>query len=201
MADWIRQLCAPEAQQRPERLGKVSDAHWMRGMFFESTLEVVTRDLGSDAGTELRSKLSVLEYGQLKKFGLREFLTLQSTVAEMLARRSSFEEGVARTAGRAVETFFESIAGRTMKLLAGRDPHRLLGAAPNAYPLTANDGGERHYTRVDDKHALFAFRNDLLGPCHQYGVFKTAISLACDMDPSIVIKQTNPFDFDFEVSW
>ncbi|MCC6812327.1 MAG: TIGR02265 family protein [Deltaproteobacteria bacterium] len=171
-------------------------------MFFESTLESVARNVGESAANVLRDKLQFKErFSQLKKYPLRGLLTLQTLAAEQLAPLCSFEEGVSRAAAVAVETFFDSIAGRTMKLLASREPHRLLGAAPNAYPLTLNDGSTRSCTRVSDTHARFVFKNDLLGPCYQLGVFHTAVRLSCEIDSTITIRQTHACDFTFDVNW
>jgi uncharacterized protein (TIGR02265 family) len=203
-ARWVSELRFPESEARQLRIAKTDENFAMRGMFFVSMLTAVKKLVDENAAREVAARAGVplVDYGSLRKYPMSDFLKLQTTAAQRLSSiLGSLEEGVAKTAGEAVDDFFASVGGRTMKLLAGKEPHRLLSAAPNAYPLTATDNGKRHYTRTGDNSADFEFQNDVLGPCHNIGVFVAAFKGACDLTPRIEIEQRDHFNYKFHINW
>lgn len=203
-AQWTRQLRWPEIEARRMRLERTTDANTMRGMFFASTFELVKRLIDQSAADEVRrtAALAESEYSQLKKYPLADFIKLQTVAAQRIQHiTGSFEEGVAKVAAGAVEIFFESVAGRTMKLLAGKEPHRLMSAAPNGYALAVSDGATRDYKKTGERSGEFVFENDLLGPCHQMGTFEYAIREACGIQIEAKVEQTEAWNFKFIVSW
>lgn len=194
----------PENTARGLRVEKAADSFTMRGMFFVSILNAVRKAVDPGAAVELAGKagVPVVDYGGLRKYPMRDFIKLQTEAAIRIQHiLGSMEEGVARTGAAAVEDFFESVGGRTMKVLAGRDPHRLLSSAPNAYPLTATDEGKRAYQKTGETTGVFTFENDILGPAHNIGVFLAALKGVCDITPRIDVDQKDAFTFKLQLSW
>jgi uncharacterized protein (TIGR02265 family) len=202
--DWAAGLMMPEREQLSRRVEHIKDAHQMRGMFFTSTLELVRRMRGEGAVDAVVKEAGFPDgkFGAMRKYPLRDFNTLRTVTATTLERElGSIEAGVARVASANVEIFFESVAGKTMMLLAGKDPHRLMGAAPNGYGLAVDDEGKRGYDKVGEKKGTFWFTNDALGPCHHTGTFEAAITAVCQVKPVIVVEQTALLDFKLHVTW
>lgn len=202
--DWAAGLWMPERDQLAQRSAHIKDAHAMRGMFFTSALELVRRSLGEAAVAEVAKQAGHpdAKFGAMRKLPLRDFNVLRTVVAEHLSPSlGSVEAAVARVASSNVEIFFESVAGKTMSLLAGKDPHRLMGAAPNGYGLAVDDEGKRGYEKTGETSGTFWFTNDALGPCHHLGTFQAAITAVCQIEPKIRIEQTSLLDFKLHVSW
>ncbi len=203
-APWVSLLRVPENTARGARIERAEESFTVRGMFFASILNAVRKAVDPAAALELASKagVPVVDYGGLRKYPMRDFLKLQTVAAQRLLHvLGSVEEGIARTGAAAVEDFFESVGGRTMKVLAGRDPHRLFSSAPNAYPLTVVDNGKRDYKKTGETSGVFTFENDMLGPSHNAGVFLAAIKDVCDIVPNIEIDQADAFNYKFKLSW
>ena len=138
----------------------------------------------------------------MKKVPLDDFNRLRTYICRaFMPEVPSMEEASAKVGASAVEIFFESVAGRTMILLAGKNPHRLMGAAPNGYGLAVEDGATRTYEKVEENEGRFTFKHDLLGPCHQVGVFSSAIQVVCNKSIAVVIEQTSLVDFTFRITW
>lgn len=202
--EWADGLLMPERDQLSRRIEHIRDAHQMRGMFFTSTLELVRRKRGEAAVADVVKAAGFTDgkFSAMRKYPLKDFNTLRTVTAEALEQDlGSIEAGVARVAGANVEIFFESVAGKTMMLLAGKDPHRLMGAAPNGYGLAVDDEGKRGYEKAGEKQGVFWFTSDALGPCHHLGTFEAAINAVCQIQPKIRVEQTSLLDFKLHVSW
>lgn len=193
----------PEAEQLRRRGEVMTDALTTRGLFLSSALECLRRLQGEDA---VRAAVSDARIGDsrfaMRKYPLKMFNDLRSVIGERIAPTvGSLEEGIARIGAFAVEMSFESLPGRTMMALAGRDPHRLSSAAPKGYALAFDDGAQRSYEKLGETEGVFRFRNCLLGPCHQVGVFRTALKAACGVDVRVRIDQPSLADYDVHISW
>lgn len=202
--DWTSGLTWPEATARPRRMEQLKDSYTIRGMIVLSSIQLVKNELGAAAANAIAADVGLpdLRIAPLRHYPLRQFMELQTRVAERLsARGGSFEEIIARTGAAAIDEFFNSIAGRTMNVLAGSEPHRLLAAAPSGYSLVLHDSGRREYAKTGERSGVFTFWSDLLGPCHQLGTFDAAIRNACGLQPSITVQQSTPTDYKLLVSW
>lgn len=201
---WTVGLLVPEEAALVERAALITPAHTIRGMFMVSTLECLRRAKGEDAvrAAVAAAGFAGVEWSAMKKVPLADFNKLRIEVSKRLAEDlGSVEAGVTRIAAASVEIFFESVAGRTMMLLAGKDPHRLLGAAPNGYGLAVDDGAQRKYDKTGEKSGVFRFTGDRLGPCHQLGVFSAAVSTVCGIQIDVRITQPALLDWTFDVTW
>jgi uncharacterized protein (TIGR02265 family) len=201
---WASQLSMPEREALEARAVAYQDKHTIRGMFFTSTLECLRRDVGQDAATEAAKEAGIDPdtIGAMKKLPIREFNALRASVAKrLLIKHPSYEAAAVRIGEACVEIFFESVAGRTMMLLAGKNPHRLLTAAPNGYTLAIDDEGKRAYTKTGETSGKFVFEHDLLGPCHEIGTFACAIRMVCGIELKVEVDQKTLLDFDLKLSW
>lgn len=61
------------------------------------------------------------------------------------------------------------MAGRTLLLLSGNSPQRLLGHLPSGYS-TAVSYGQRKVTLLGDNAARISYQDDLMPPLHNEGV-------------------------------
>ena len=196
-------LLFPEEEALQKRVELSGDDSFVRGMFFVNTLEMLRRLTNEKTAEEVRSQSALAheDCSAMRKYAMRHFLELEALAAQRLTDMlGGFDEGVAAMGAGTVEIFFDSVAGRTMKLLAGRDPHRMMSAAPNGYMLAVSDNAVREYQKTGERSGVFTFQRDCLGPCHNLGVFHAAIT-ACEVTPHIRLEQSSLVDFRFLVSW
>ena len=193
----------PEEQALRERAAVITSEHTVRGMFLQSAVEFLRRARGQAVVDEMLASAGMTaDWRAMRKVPLQEFNKLRMHVCTaFLPVVGSIEEASAKVGASAVEIFFESVAGRTMMLLAGKDPHRLMGAAPNGYGLAVEDGATRKYEKVGENEGRFEFVNDRLGPCHQVGVFSAAIQVVCGVTINVEIEQPALLNFTFKVRW
>ncbi len=194
-------LFRPASDQLQQRIAEGGDTAIIRGMFVTTAIDMVKERSGEEAaevvGRALRRKPRMMAKAPLKEFNALRLAALP----HLVGLNGSEGEALASIGTQAVDAFFDSVAGRTMKLLSGADPHRLMSAAPQAYELVIFDGGHRTYEKTGPCSATFRFKGDWIGPCHHYGVFKAAIRQTCGVEVEIDIEQQALTDFELHVHW
>ena len=105
---------------------------------------------------------------------LKEDTALSASTKKALEGTADFSDVVVALA---VEVFLESLAGRTFKMLAGKDVHRFMKAGPGAYGFALEDGAKREYVYLAERAAEITFVADVLGPCHHCGEIDSALAL------------------------
>ena len=193
----------PEKQAIERRLALVTDDLTIRGTPVEAMSRLVREAVGDEVATEVAKEagFKTASFNMLQKYSLKQFLQFERAAAEHIAViTGGFDEAIFKIGAAAVHLFFDSVAGKTMKLLAGREPHRLLSAVPNGYSVLVNFG-EREYQKSGDHAGVFTFRRELLGPVHTAGIFDAALRAVYAVDPTIVLDSSSPVDFKFRISW
>lgn len=169
-------------------------------MAVETTLR---QTLGAGAVDDVKAQagLANQRFDTMSKHSLADFLSLQEHAAKALTKScGSFEEAVRRMGAASVDTFLESIAGKTMALLAGKDPTRLLSAAPNGYGLLVSYG-RRSWKQLSATSGVFTFEEEYLGAVHNYGTFESAIRVVNGIRPRFELDQKSLLNFSLKVSW
>jgi uncharacterized protein (TIGR02265 family) len=198
----IRPL-VPESEAIPQRLAALTTDETIRGIIFQSVERALSSAFGASAVSETMAAAGLAghRFDAMSKFPLKDFLVLQQHAAKRLAPAvGGFDEAVARIGATAVETFFDSIAGKTMALLAGKDPTRLLTAVPNGYGLLVSYG-RRTWRQVNANSGVFTFEEEYLGPVHNFGTFDTALRLVHGVDARFELDSHGPMSFAFRISW
>jgi|GEM_PF-2411248 len=195
-------LLMPASEQLQLRVAQGPDDAHIRGMFLTTALEMVEQHAGVGERRQLVERLLQEEPRMMTKSQLGDFNRIRLEALPLWVAGNLDEAKALASVGQvAVDTFFESVAGRTMKLLAGSDPHRLMTAAPPAYELVVSDGGKRSYTKTSPTSGSFQFSGDWIGPCHHYGVFSASIRQTCGLEVDIDVEQTTLTDFVLHVRW
>lgn len=193
----------PERDAIDARIAMLSGTETIRGTPLEG-LAHAARTMLSDATFEdlrIRAGFDSSKFNPLLKYKLSQFLTLERDVALAMSRSGlTFETAVHRIGGAAIDIFFNSVAGRTMKVLAEGEPHRLLSAVANGYGVLVNFG-HRTYQRTGERSAEFMFTQEYLGPYHTAGIFEFAFDRIYKTPLRIELVQRSLVDFTFKLSW
>ena len=193
----------PEKQSIERRLAMVTDDLTIRGTPAEAMCRLIREVAGEDVATTVAQEAGFksASFNMLQKYSLKQFLEFERAAADHIAGAvGGFDEAIFKIGAAAVHLFFDSVAGKTMKLLAGREPHRLLSAVPNGYSVLVNFG-TRQYQKTGDHAGLFTFQHELLGPVHTAGIFDAALRAVYGVEPTIALEASTPVDFKFRISW
>ncbi|GAB5544751.1 MAG: TIGR02265 family protein [Sandaracinaceae bacterium] len=193
----------PEEVALPKRRELLAGDETLRGIVFQSVDRAIEKVLGPDAMAAAKEAAGIgdQKHDAMSKYPMADFLRYEEEAARLMATAAGgFDEAVHRIGASSVDTFFDSIAGKTMALLAGKDPTRLLGAAPNGYGLLASYG-QRRFRQTSANTGVFDFTGEYLGPVHNLGTFDTALKLVHGADCTIDLDQKTPLDFSFKLTW
>ncbi|HLT28465.1 MAG TPA: DUF2378 family protein [Myxococcaceae bacterium] len=171
------------------------------GIFFESTLEQMADVLGIQKMEELRPR-SLRKVVSFFRYPVSDLLELLEQSIQGEANDTAFDEAVRQYGRAAVTFFFASPVGKTMAMLAGDSPQRLLSSAPSGFKAVTTFG-ERDYAKTGENSAVLNFKGDLLGPAWECGVIEQAITQLNQKAPKLEVKVLNESasDFSISVSW
>ena len=196
----------PQTDERAgfdERLRLAPVTGSVRGLPFEGVMRVLRQHLNDAHITDLltQTELGVTTIKRMNKYPLKQFIAFEREAAERVASDTfPFEEAVFTMGAAAIDLFFESIAGRTMKMLAGDEPHRLLSNVPNGYDVLVSFG-ERSYEKVNATSGIFRFGDEYLGPLHTTGVFDAGLRAVFNVDAQFDLVQSSASTFTLEIAW
>jgi uncharacterized protein (TIGR02265 family) len=193
----------PESEALGQRRALLQGGETLRGIIFQSVDRAVIGALGAPAIAEIKvdAGLGDQSFDAMAKYPLADFLRFEDAAAKrMSAVVGGYDQAICRIGAAAVESFFDSIAGKTMALLAGKDPTRLLSAVPNGYGLLTSYG-TRTWRQTGANSGVFAFNGEFLGPIHNYGTFETALRVVHGVDAKFVLEQQTVIDFSFRITW
>ena len=186
------------------RIRAATDKDVLLGMFFDSSMENLQRQLGPTEADNVRREV----------FGSRSIVSFfRYPVADLLrladlgVKRNktssrSYDESIADFGRAAVNYFFDSQAGKMMSFLSGDEPHRLMASSPSAYKAVTAFG-ERSYERVSPRSGKLICHGELLGSAWTQGVVEQALLKAAKVTARVRMEVKNPSGSDFiaHVEW
>lgn len=193
----------PERDAIDARIAMLSGNETIRGTPLEGLAVAARASMSESTFDDLRQRAGFesSRFNPLLKYKLSQFLTLERDVAVAMSRSGlTFEKAIHRLGGSAIDVFFDSVAGRTMRVLAEGEPHRLLSAVANGYGVLVNFG-ERSYRRTGERSADFVFAHEYLGAYHTAGIFEFAFDRIYKIPLRIEFVPRTLVDFTFKLSW
>jgi uncharacterized protein (TIGR02265 family) len=101
---------------------------------------------------------------------------------------------------QATEDFLATAVGKTLLLLAGNDPRRLMLSLPTGYK-TAVSYGQRTLTWRGPTSCVFSMRGDFMPHPYHEGVLTQVLSAVGARQPQVRGQRTAVLDADYDVSW
>ncbi|MBI3182649.1 MAG: DUF2378 family protein [Myxococcales bacterium] len=183
------------------RLSMATPADTAKGMFFNGVLSAVERLVGPEARERCRKAGGEKKYIDFFNYPIAEFLPIAFTAASLLSEKlGGYEAAFRRLGQQAVEDFLSSTVGKTLLLLAGSDPRRLLSAAAGAY-RTAVSYGERSTEFLSEKRCYFKVKRDFMPHPYHEGVFLAVIESLGAKQVKVVGRRIGPLDAYYDISW
>lgn len=186
------------------RIRAATEKDVLLGMFFDSSLENLQRQLGpTEANAVRREVFGARSIVSFFRYPVAELLELADLgVKRDKTSSRGYHESIAGFGRAAVNYFFDSQAGKMMSFLSGDEPHRLMASSPAAYKAVTAFG-ERTYERVGPRSGRLICHGELLGPAWMRGVVEQALLKAAKVSARVRMEVKNPSGTDFiaHVEW
>ena len=101
---------------------------------------------------------------------------------------------------QATRDFLSSMAGRTLLLLSGDSPKRVMGNLASGY-RSAVSYGERTVTLKGDRGAHVLVRRDFMLPLYNEGVLLAVLESVHAKNPHVRSRPLGMLDCEYELSW
>ncbi len=172
-----------------------------RGLFFNGALAAVRSFGGEAVAQKCMEAAGEKRFVDFFSYPVTSFLKLSLAASQALGGQlGGFEATQRRLGMQATRDFFSSMAGRTLLLLAGEDPTRVLANLPSGY-RTAVSYGERTVTMTGPKTAQVVMRRDFMLPAYNEGVLLAVMEAALVQNPRVVARPVSTLDTDYELAW
>jgi uncharacterized protein (TIGR02265 family) len=177
----------------------------VRGLFFNGVFSTVTAVGGEQALRQchllLDDPMFHRRFVDFSSYPVRDFLRLASAAVAVLAPQMGGMPQVHQRIGeQAIDDFFRSMAGRTLLLLSGNSPQRILGHLPSGYS-TAVSYGKRTVTMLGDTAARITYQDDLMPPLHNEGVLLGILRAVNAKNPQVRSTPRGLLDCEYTLSW
>jgi uncharacterized protein (TIGR02265 family) len=101
---------------------------------------------------------------------------------------------------QATRDFLSSMAGRTLLLLSGDSPKRVMGNLASGY-RSAVSYGERIVTMKEDTGARVLMKRDFMLPLYNEGVLLAVLESVKAKNPQVRARPIGVLDCEYELSW
>jgi uncharacterized protein (TIGR02265 family) len=191
--DWTRDLELRLAQATPDKV--------CRGMFLKGILQVV-RSLGDEAAlrrcTEASGEPRLTDFFN---YPATTQLRMAYAAADALgARNGGFEEGLRLLGRQATSDFLNSLAGKTMLALTGKNPTKMLNSLPTAF-RASNNYGQHTVEWTGPTSGRFVLNGDLMPEPYNSGIVEAVLMTADLKGPKVVGRQLALLHCECAFSW
>lgn len=189
------------AQDLDKRLALATPDDTARGMFFNGALNAV-RILGGDAAVEKCLAASTeKKFVDFFNYPVSGFLKLSFAGAQLMGPQLGGFDAMLRKMGtQATTDFLSSAAGKTLLLLAGDSPKRLVSNLPTGY-RAAVSYGERSVEWQSDRAGRLLMKRDFMPPAYHEGVLQAVIEALGARGVQVKGRQTGTVDTEYALSW
>ncbi|WP_224240292.1 DUF2378 family protein [Hyalangium gracile] len=176
-----------------------------RGLFFNGILNAVITFGGEPALKRchglLNDKRFERRFIDFSSYPVSDFLRLALAATQVLSMQLGGPEPTQRRLGmQATRDFLGSMAGRTLLLLSGDSPKRVMGNLASGY-RSAVSYGERTVTLLSDTSARVVVKRDFMLPLYNEGVLLAVLESVHIKNPQVRSRPTGVLDCEYELSW
>ncbi|MHB8872525.1 MAG: TIGR02265 family protein [Myxococcaceae bacterium] len=183
------------------RVGLATPKDTCKGMFFNGMLVAVGTLAGESARVRCLAETGERKFVDFFNYPITSFLPAAFSAAESLEGSSGGWESAFRRLGRqAVDDFLATAVGKTLLMLAGSDPRRLLSALPSAFK-TCVSYGDRAVTYRSAKECTFVVKRDFMPHPYHEGVLLAVIEHIGVRQVKVEGSRTGVLDADYVISW
>ncbi len=182
------------------RIAAATPADTSRGLNYNSAFGLLRELAGADAARacDPLGKGSRIDFFA---YPIGDYLKTAWAAADLLEGRLGSVDAVFFALGaRTVNDHLNSVLGRTLYAIAGRDVKRMLSNVPAGYRATVSYG-ERTVEWVGERRARLRYRRDFLVPAFHRGVLQAGVEGMGGKEVEVVARETGFLDAEYDVTW
>ena len=189
-------------RQLRHRMAMASPTDTTRGMFFNGALEVARALGGSEAADRCQQVIGEKTFIDFFNYPVLDLLRMSLEVVRLVGPRAGGGAGVLRRIGaQAAQDFLASPSGKTMLLLAGNNPRRVLSQMPTSFRTAVSFGERRMVWAVSERTGLFVTQRDFLPPAYTKGLLQGVLETAGARNVNVSGWPTGMLDSEYQISW
>jgi uncharacterized protein (TIGR02265 family) len=182
------------------RLAACTAEDTSRGLNYTTLFTLVAEHLGRGAAREV----DVLRKGSRVDFfsyPIAEYLASAWNAVDALEPVLGGTDQAFEALGqRTVQSFLDSMVGRTVFALAGRDPRRIIAQGPSGY-RSAVAYGQRVVEWLGPRQGRMIFTRDFMPVAFHRGTILAALRASTALAPRVDGKETGFLDSVYEFEW
>jgi uncharacterized protein (TIGR02265 family) len=183
-------------------MAMASPSDTSRGMFFNGALEVARALGGSEAADRCQQLVGEKRFVDFFNYPVMDLLRLSLELVRHVGPRAGGGAGVLRRMGaQAARNFLASAPGRTMVLLSGNNPRRLLSQLPTSYHTAVSYGERRMIWSVTERTGIFVAQRDFMPPAYTKGLLQGVLEATGVRTVHVSGRPTGMLDSEYEISW
>ncbi len=187
------------------RIAQATPQDTARGLFFNGVKAALLSLGGESALQQCRTQLSDARFEKrfidFSSYPVADFLRMTLAASRVLAPQLGGPENTQRRLGKqAMRDFLNSMAGRTLLLLSGESPKRIMGSLVSGY-RSAVSYGERSVTVQGENSARVTMKRDFMLPLYNEGVLLALLEAVHAKNPQVRARPITMLDCEYELSW
>ena len=186
-----------------QRIALATTSDTCKGMFCNGLFQAVQRSKGEAGVDALKEAAGGRKFVDFFNYSIAEFLPLAWLAAELVgggADPKHLEEGIRSLGRQATDDFLGTAVGKTLLMLAGSDPRRLMNSLSSGYK-TAVSYGTRLVTWSSATRCVFSMRRDFMPHPYHEGVLQQVLSAVGGKQVQVRGLRVGLLDTDYECSW
>lgn len=187
------------------RMAMATPEDTARGLFFNGVVAAVIT-LGGESALKrchalLNEKRFERRFIDFSSYPVSDFLRLAHAATQVLNSQLGGAESTQRRLGmQATRDFLSSMAGKTLLLLSGDSPKRLLGKLPSGY-RSAVSYGDRTVTFNSETNARVIMKRDFMLPLYNEGVLTAVLEAVHAKNPRVRARPFGLLDCEYDLTW
>lgn len=188
-------------EEMQQRISSMPLHHSMRGLFFNSVLEVVRLLEDESAVKHCLERTGETKYLDFFSYPTSGYVQLLYTAANLLSTRYGGFEGALRAMGaRTIMKFLDSAAGKALQLVVVGNPQRLLNNIPVVHRMLMR-GGECTMKWAGPTGGLLTIKRISAPAPFTEGALQALFDAMNVRGAKVASRQIGPLDVEFEISW
>jgi uncharacterized protein (TIGR02265 family) len=189
-------------RQLRHRMAMAGPSDMTRGIFFNGALEVARALGGSEAADRCQYVLGEKRFLDFINYPVGDLLRMSLEMIRIVGAHAGGCAGVLRSLGKQnARDFLASASGKTMLLLAGNNPRRLLSQIPTSFHTAVTYGERRVIWPTQDRLGIFMVQRDFMPPAYTKGLLHGLMEAVGARGVHVSGRPTGMLDSEYEVSW
>lgn len=186
-----------------QRVALAVPADTCKGMFCNGLYKAAQRARGDEGLDLIKAAAKGQKFVDFFNYPIASFLPLAWVAAGLVGGGKTplaLEAGIRSLGRQATDDFLATAVGKTLLMLAGADPRRMMNSLGAGYK-TAVSYGTRAVTWKSTTHCVFAMRRDFMPHPYHEGVLLQVLTAIGGKQVQVKGQRVGLLDTDYEILW